>query len=227
MSSNIMESIRGSAVATALTFACATSVSVLLIAEWTRRPTLKALAKTCASASFVAVGLCLVERTVTSDRWILIGLILGAVGDVALLGSGRRAFVAGLGTFLAGHLAYGVAFGSLVPPSHWLGVPALGVVAFGGSSLVWLLPHTGPLRVPVTLYIAVLCAMVVGALAVVGAGVSASSRIGAGAVLFAASDLAVARERFVSDSFVNKAWGLPIYYAGQLCFAWALSGATA
>jgi hypothetical protein len=29
----------------------------------------------------------------------------------------------------------------------------------------------------------------------------------------------VARDRFVSHQFVNRAWGLPLYYAAQLLLA--------
>ena len=39
------------------------------------------------------------------------------------------------------------------------------------------------------------------------------------AVLFFASDLAVARHRFVERSSTNKVVGLPLYYAAQLLFA--------
>jgi hypothetical protein len=35
-------------------------------------------------------------------------------------------------------------------------------------------------------------------------------------VLFYLSDLAVARQRFVHASFVNRAFGLPLYYAAQI-----------
>ena len=44
----------------------------------------------------------------------------------------------------------------------------------------------------------------------------------AGAALFFVSDLAVARDKFVGASFLNRAWGLPAYYAGQLLIAWSL-----
>ena len=39
------------------------------------------------------------------------------------------------------------------------------------------------------------------------------------AVMFAVSDIFVARDRFVSPSVVNRLWGLPLYYAAQLIFA--------
>ncbi|MDA0700641.1 MAG: lysoplasmalogenase family protein, partial [bacterium] len=45
-----------------------------------------------------------------------------------------------------------------------------------------------------------------------------------GALLVVGSDLAVARERFVTAGFVNKAVGLPTYYLGQTLVALALVG---
>ena len=43
--------------------------------------------------------------------------------------------------------------------------------------------------------------------------------IGVAAILFAISDVSVARDRFVSRDIANKAWGLPLYYIAQLLFA--------
>ena len=51
-----------------------------------------------------------------------------------------------------------------------------------------------------------------------------SARLAIGAVLFFISDLAVARGRFVADTFTNKAWGLPTYFGGQLLIAWSVLG---
>ncbi|NNF09333.1 MAG: lysoplasmalogenase, partial [Acidimicrobiia bacterium] len=45
--------------------------------------------------------------------------------------------------------------------------------------------------------------------------------IPAGASLFIASDIAVARNTFVAPGYANKLWGLPLYYGGQLLLAWA------
>ena len=42
------------------------------------------------------------------------------------------------------------------------------------------------------------------------------------AVAFFCSDLSVARDRFVAPGFANRAWGLPLYYAAQLAFAWSV-----
>jgi uncharacterized membrane protein YhhN len=78
-------------------------------------------------------------------------------------------------------------------------------------------PRLGSLRVPVIGYVVVIVAMVIGALAI-GRG-----RLVVGALLFFASDLAVARDKFIAKTFANKAWGLPAYYAGQLAIAWSLA----
>ena len=40
---------------------------------------------------------------------------------------------------------------------------------------------------------------------------------------FYLSDLAVARDRFVSPGFANALWGLPLYYVAQLLFAYSAS----
>jgi hypothetical protein len=35
------------------------------------------------------------------------------------------------------------------------------------------------------------------------------------------SDLSVARDRFVKPAFVNRLWGLPLYYASTVLIAWS------
>ena len=43
--------------------------------------------------------------------------------------------------------------------------------------------------------------------------------IGAGALLFAISDVSVARDRLVCPEFANSVWGLPLYFGAQLLLA--------
>lgn len=208
----------------ALTVSCAGSVVSLLVGERHGRQLQKRVSKTVASLCFLGVASCFLTRpSYGAQSWILAGLALGAAGDLALLFRGQPAFLAGLSAFLAGHAAYIVAFALLVPPSEWLGVSVAAVSVFGVGSLIWLFPRLGSMRMPVVVYVAVLCTMVVAALSLPGR-VRGGGLYAFGAALFAISDLAVARERFVIDTFGNKAWGLPTYYAGQLCIAWAISG---
>lgn len=67
-------------------------------------------------------------------------------------------------------------------------------------------------------YIVAITAMVWGGVSVSWAG-ALSWTAATGAILFYLSDLAVARHRFVHESFVNRAIGLPTYYLGQLLLA--------
>lgn len=187
--------------------------------------------KPLASLAFILValtgGAVTGEQSAYYGLWITIGLVLGAVGDVALMLTGRRSFLVGLVAFLLGHIAYVVAFALETPPDTWFGAHALVPAAAALVVVRWLWPHLRSMRGPVLAYVVVITAMVVGALAVLGddARATLSDRRAAlaclGAVLFFASDLAVARQRFVVESLVNRLWGLPAYYAGQLLLAWS------
>jgi uncharacterized membrane protein YhhN len=64
--------------------------------------------------------------------------------------------------------------------------------------------------------------VVIGVMAVLACGVTAGGGpllIVAGALAFTASDVSVARDRFVKHEFLNRAWGLPLYYAAQVLLA--------
>jgi uncharacterized membrane protein YhhN len=82
----------------------------------------------------------------------------------------------------------------------------------------WLLPHVSAgMKPPVLAYIAVISVMVA-----LGAGAFGATHLPTlltAPVAFYLSDLAVARDRFVQRSFVNRLWGLPLYYAAQVMFA--------
>ena len=214
---------------TIATFACAVACGILVVSEVHADRVGRIGAKIIASAAFVAVGaLAAAAHDTAFARWVLGGLVLGAIGDVCLLGGGRRAFLAGLGAFLLGHIAYVVAIATTLPPERWLGaagVLAAAPIVVGGVLLAWLWPRLGGMRAPVIAYVATIVAMVVGAFAAMRSGV-APVRLAAGAALFFASDIAVAHNRFVATTFANRAWaklvGLPAYYAAQLMIAWSI-----
>jgi uncharacterized membrane protein YhhN len=73
------------------------------------------------------------------------------------------------------------------------------------------------MRVPVQAYFAVIGVMSILACGVTGAGGPAV--VAVGALAFTASDISVARDRFVRPQFLNRAWGLPLYYAAQVLLA--------
>lgn len=201
----------------------------LLVAERRGDRRLRYLTKPIASAGFIAVcafGGGLGDST-GYVPWVLAGLILGAGGDVALMFRGDRPFMAGLVSFLLGHLAYVVACAQLLPPGEWLVPHAVGPILCAALVTRYLWPHLGSMKVPVLLYVVTITVMVIGAIAVVlsddrhALDDRRAIMLCAGALAFFASDISVARDRFVAPGFVNKAWGLPAYYGGQVLFAWS------
>ncbi len=190
-----------------------------------RGPTaLSWVAKPAASLAFVALALAGGAWHSAYGRWVLVALALSLCGDVLLIprGSGKL-FKAGLLSFLSAHLAYVAAFGvrGLEP---WATAGALlAVAALGAVVLRWLRPHlSASMRLPVYAYVAVISLMVAAA---AGTALPApGGLILGGAVLFFASDLAVARQRFVSPGLVNRVCGLPLYYTAQIFLALSAAG---
>lgn len=202
----------------------AVGLVVLLYGEWKGKPVLRAAGKPFASLGFLlaAIGFGALESRY--GKIVLVGLILGALGDVFLLGRARHFFVAGLVSFLLGHVAYVVAFASL-------GLSIVAAVAAAAVMAVlmffvgrWVFPHAPEMKAPIAAYMLVIALMCIVAIGAYGAG--APWMIPVGAVMFTASDIAVVRDRFVSTGFINRAWGLPLYYAAQLLIAWSIAAAT-
>jgi uncharacterized membrane protein YhhN len=92
------------------------------------------------------------------------------------------------------------------------------VLLSAAVATLWLTPYLAPhLILPVHAYVGVISLMVIAAFASKGAG--ASTLVVVGAVLFFVSDLSVAAQRIVVVDFPTLIFGLPMYYAGQLCLA--------
>ena len=217
-------------VAMILTGLCALFLALLLVAEVRSSTRLRFFAKPLASACFVALALVVMPSPSVRGAyplWILVGLVLGAGGDVALLFSSQRSFLLGLVSFLLGHAAYVAACATLVPLGLWPSAYALAPMLAALPILAYLWPHLGSMRVPVLLYVATIVMMVIGAIAVYrGHGDEFTDEqallLLVGAVLFFVSDVAVAKSRFVSAEIWDRMWGLPAYYAGQVLIAWSL-----
>lgn len=208
----------------------ALGVSALLVAEFRRTPAVRVIAKPVASAGFLlaavrAPGVVLPEGV----GWVLLGaLALAALGDVLLIPNGRTAVAGGIGAFASAHALYAAWFLAAHPPLLVLAASVAVFLVVGHLIWLWISRHvTGALRLPVRLYVLIVAMMAATAVAF---GVAAAPRgIAAaapalGGVLLFVSDLAVARQRFIADSPVNRAWGLPVYYAAQLILAAAVIG---
>ena len=195
----------------------------LLVAEARGSQRGKWATKPLASAGFLAAALGAGAADGDYGRVVLAGLVLAMAGDLLLIPKSRAAFLAGLVAFLLGHVAFALAF-LLRGSTLGRALPALFVVGLASAlTWRWLSSHVeGRMRVPVAIYVVVITAMVATA---AGASEHSGGLLGlVGALMFYGSDLAVARERFVSRSFVNRAWGLPLYYAAQLVIAASTAG---
>jgi uncharacterized membrane protein YhhN len=178
-----------------------------------------AIFKSAASTFFLAVALASSALDSRYGTLIFSGLVLSWFGDVLLIPKGAgAAFKAGALSFLAGHVAYATAFVTLGLDTTSLLVAVIVVAVFG----LTLLPRIRA-GVPQSLSAVVLSYMVVISLMLIlAAGAAAATStpvIFVGALLFYLSDLAVARERFFSNEFINKLVGLPTYYLAQVVLA--------
>ena len=208
-----------SGAAAACIAATALGVAALLVAEWRGPRALAFAAKPLASSGFVALALVLGAADHAPGRLVLAALVLCWIGDVLLIPKGARAaFAAGLGSFLLGHGVYALAFATGPFSAGAAAAGAVAVAPAAVGALRWLGPHV-PARLagPVRAYVAVISLMVIAAAG--AAAARGSAALAAGALAFFVSDLAVARERFVSPGPWNKVWGLPLYYGGQLLLA--------
>ncbi len=208
------------------TAVCVACLVGLVVAERIGSRRGRYVTKPAASAAFILAALTLSATGTSYGTWIVVGLVLGAGGDVALMFEGEKAFLAGLGTFLLGHVAYVVAFAAVTPYQAWATPLALVPLAGAAAVTCWLWPHLGSMRIPVLCYVTVITLMAIGALsAQTDARALLDSTharlLTAGALLFFASDVFVAREKFVAGGWINRAWGLPAYYGGQLLLAWS------
>lgn len=153
---------------------------------------------------------------------LVVALALSAVGDWFLSRDGEPAFLAGLGSFLAAHIAYAALFwtigGGLADITGDVGRLALAIamILLALAMLVLLMQAVGPgMRLPIVLYICAIVAM----------GLTALSQpawvVILGAFAFMASDTILAGERFlVAAISPHRAWMRyavwALYYGAQV-----------
>ena len=150
---------------------------------------------------------------------VVAGLLCSLAGDVLLM-LPRERFVAGLVCFLFAHLCYIAAFtaggGTPRASSAW-GAAAL--LLYGALMLRLLWPRLGKLKGPVVVYVAAILLMAWQALNRWLAGEAGSALALAGALLFVASDSALAWNRFKGEFKGAQAVVLGTYFAAQWLIA--------
>ena len=204
----------------------AVAVAGLLVAEGRGFRQAIILSKMTASSTFLAYAMALGAFDTATGSLLFSGLALCWLGDALLLPPGQTIwFQLGIGSFLLGHVAYAATFLGLGFHFPTLTVAAAIISSASWIVLGWLRPKVpADLSVAVQSYVVVIGTMVACSLSAFAAG--APCAVATGAMLFATSDLSVARERFVSQSFLNSAWGLPAYFAAQMILAGSIPAMT-
>jgi uncharacterized membrane protein YhhN len=195
------------------------AAAVVAVLDWwavhTERSTVERLAKPATMLLLVSVAASWGEVAGDVRAWLVVGAILGLGGDVALLGTGETAFLAGLSSFAAGHLAYAVAASSLGLDPLWMlpGVVAMAVL-LGYRFVTRIVAGArraggDVLAGAVAFYAVVISAMVVAAW---GTGLVVA---GFGATLFAVSDWVLGHRRFSGPLPGGRLAVMVPYHVGQ------------
>jgi uncharacterized membrane protein YhhN len=174
-----------------------------LTGQFTLQPAVKAL-----TAVLLAVA-ALTHPIARERRWLISALLFSAAGDFLLaMPWWEPAFVFGLAAFLIAHLSFLAALIPLVARSGPRLAAAAVTVLACIALLVWFWPRLldEGMAVPVTLYIAVLGAMVCAALL----ARLPTPWTALGAVCFAVSDAMIGIGKFVLES---EALAVPIWWA--------------
>jgi len=143
------------------------------------------------------------DVTTNGKKLILTGLFFSWLGDVFLLIESRNAlfFIYGLASFFITHICYIIYFLSIrsVQPSILQKQPVYILLTMCyGAGLVWLLfPFLGELKIPVMLYAAIICSMLLCSIHIYLKVIAPANRhFVFGAVLFVFSDSLLAINKF-------------------------------
>src|SRR6185312_7864959 len=177
-----------------------------LTGQFALQPAVKALAA-------VLLALAALTHPIARERrWLVAALVFSAAGDFLLaMPRWEPSFVLGLAAFLVAHLCFLAALLPLVVVTPARSVAAGVIVPACAALLVWFWPRliAEGMAVPVTVYIAVLGAMVCAALL----ARLPTPWTALGAVCFAVSDAMIGIDKFVLGS---EALAVPIWWVYAL-----------
>jgi uncharacterized membrane protein YhhN len=178
--------------------------------------------KTALSLLFIFTAVIQPDPLMPYSRFLLVGLSFCLAGDVLLALPQRMMFLLGLVAFLLGHIFYALAFLSASGLTTWIVFGAVLIASPSTFIYLWLRPRLGTMRVPVLVYVVIISVMVTIAFAVWGQepfSITGRFMVLIGALCFYASDVFVARDRFIVKEFINRFLGLPLYYGAQFLLA--------
>ena len=211
-----------------LLFGCAAE-AVFILLEHRKKMLSALLFKALASLLFVLAGVfafSLATRFLFA-RLVIVGLMLGAIGDVCLnlrfliTDGAKRAFMLGIASFLLGHIAYVLALVSCAPLALLYALPAAAIISFFLIRFVLArIEVDGAIKTFGIVYLCVVFFMAILALTMFLQEPQNTGRalFAAGGVFFAASDVLLVLGQFGRRKYPGfRVLNLSLYYIGQIC----------
>jgi alkenylglycerophosphocholine/alkenylglycerophosphoethanolamine hydrolase len=198
--------------------------ALFALGDWyavaTKRRTLEVVCKPLTLVALIGVAVLLDPSDPSVRTWFVAGLVFSLAGDIFLLWADRL-FVAGLASFLIGHICYIIGFfvGGVTPLGIAFGLVAVAVAmaALGRRILSAVKNGDEPeLLAPVVAYIGVISVMVVAAFG------SANPLAIGGSLSFYASDALIAWNRFVEEYPWGRIAVIVTYHAAQVALVLSL-----
>ena len=194
---------------------CLVAAAGYIVASWYGNKIIAGSSKAVASVSFIVLAVVNEASATIYGRYVLFALVFSLIGDLCLLSRKSPFLLAGIAAFFFAHLAFIAAFVQLDLNKIYFAIGFICTTVTAYFVLKWLWKYLeGPYKLAVPVYLLLMIVM-----ATVAVAANSVPILGIAAILFAVSDVSVARDRFVSRDIVNKAWGLPLYYIAQLLFA--------
>ena len=192
--------------------ACFALVDWYAVARGDRRT--EVWAKPLVLTSLIVAALVLGTTETAAGIWLLVALVFGLLGDVALLSDSLPRFRVGVLAFLVGHLAYLACFVSLglrMPAWSWAGLAVLAVALWATRDVVPATHRLGglSLSVPVAVYSVVIGAMLLFA------WFTGVPLVALGASVFVVSDATLSIDRFVRPIPHARLILMVTYHVGQ------------
>ena len=212
---------------------CLALAAVFIVIEKAKSYVIADVIKGVASAFFVVLGVmsAFFSNDVTFARWIVVGLVLGAIADVLLnlryVFEGSRAqlaFMAGIAVFLLGHVAYIVA---CLPYCRWLPLAIVAGVVLSALLLYWIFSQIEAkfaFKAFGVFYIGAI--VILNCIALVSLVAAPSQHwlmFFGGTIFFLVSDVVLILNTFgPKQHFSMRVANLMLYYVGQLMIALSL-----
>lgn len=175
--------------------------AAVAVTDWwavaTERPEVERWAKPSTMVALTAVAATSGEAPIAVRLALVGGAVFGLIGDIALLGDGESAFIAGLGAFAVGHLLYGAGATMLGVNIAWAAGGAVVVATllayrFATETLPGARRAGGPVLAGAVVFYALVIAFMVITVAATTIAIAFT-----GAVLFVVSDWVLGYRRFV------------------------------